>query len=83
MDLGSETGKVSALDIQVAVIGAINTYLREVLEPNGIINTASDEEFPDNAGSERNSIKYQIAARAALVALGKAPDFNWRADKEG
>ncbi|MEM7600358.1 MAG: hypothetical protein AAF357_02960 [Verrucomicrobiota bacterium] len=80
-DLEAITETVSAEDIRIAVVGALNTYLREVLEPFGIIDRKADEAFPDHACSERNTAKYQIAARAALVALKKVPDFNWKQEE--
>ncbi len=71
-------GHVSAFDIECAIVDAINVYLREVLEPNKIINKAADKEYPDLAGSERNSLKYKIAMRGALLCLGKVDVWNFR-----
>lgn len=78
MELDSIRGEVSAEEIRIAIVGAINTYLNDVLRPHGIINEEADQNYPDRAQSERNIAKYQIAKRAALVALGIAPDFSWR-----
>ncbi|MBN4049534.1 hypothetical protein JYT86_00590 [bacterium AH-315-N03] len=64
-------GEVSALDIQTAVVDGINIYLRDVLEPHGLINEQAQAD-PDG------SKKYRIALRVALCYLGTVKDLNWR-----
>ena len=53
---------LSTLEIECAIVDGINTYLRDVLEPRGIIDP---EKFDDGAGSELCDLKHQIASRLA------------------
>ncbi len=50
--------------LQNAIVDGINTYIRTVLEPLGIINK-EDNDNHDYAGSFLNKMKYRIAQEVA------------------
>ena len=68
------TGTLSAADVECAIVDGCNVDLREVLRPRGIIDREADAAWPDQAGNERNALKYAIAERTALAWLRHAAE---------